>query len=120
MVAMVAVLCFHPRLLALTLCSLVACGPSRIAESSQNTTEDSTDSGTTESETQAETDSDSSEQGIFVPPEDMTTEGCDPWQQDCPEGNKCVSYQGEYKCVPVLGDQAPGEPCVSDPTATPR
>ncbi len=44
---------------------------------------------------------------------------CDPWAQDCPEGEKCVPYSSDggagwndVKCVPILGDQAPGEPCV--------
>lgn len=50
---------------------------------------------------------------------------CDPFLQDCDEGEKCVptapshepAFEGpeayEFKCVPVLGDQAPGEPCTS-------
>jgi hypothetical protein len=42
---------------------------------------------------------------------------CDPFLQDCPEGEKCVSYASSggswdaNKCVPVLGDGAAGEPC---------
>lgn len=42
---------------------------------------------------------------------------CDPFLQDCPEGEKCVLYSsvgGGFdgnKCVPVLGEQATGEPC---------
>jgi hypothetical protein len=42
---------------------------------------------------------------------------CDPYLQDCPEGEKCVPYAsggGNWdanKCVPVLGDKAAGEPC---------
>jgi hypothetical protein len=45
---------------------------------------------------------------------------CDPWYQDCPEGEKCVPFDefqtGSYtanKCVPVLGDNQPGEACTS-------
>jgi hypothetical protein len=51
------------------------------------------------------------ENDVYVPVE------CDPFVQDCPEGEKCVPYSanGEWydanRCVPVLGDQAPGEDC---------
>jgi hypothetical protein len=43
---------------------------------------------------------------------------CDPFMQDCPEGEKCVPYSsmgGNWdanKCVPVMGDQAAGESCI--------
>lgn len=43
---------------------------------------------------------------------------CDPFDQDCPDGEKCVpvAVQGptwdEYACVPVMGAAQPGEPCV--------
>ena len=46
--------------------------------------------------------------------------GCDPWYQDCPEGEKCVPYASSggtwdaNKCVPILGDGQVGEPCVYD------
>ncbi len=39
---------------------------------------------------------------------------CDPWLQDCPEGEKCVVALVDdwfNKCVPVLGDGQAGEPC---------
>lgn len=45
---------------------------------------------------------------------------CDPWQQDCPEGQKCSAYAAagddiwsELHCVPIEGDAKPGEPCVA-------
>ncbi len=45
---------------------------------------------------------------------------CDPWQQDCPEGEKCSAYAGggddvwsALHCVPIEGDAKPGEPCVA-------
>jgi hypothetical protein len=44
---------------------------------------------------------------------------CDPWAQDCPEGEKCVAYDSSgvtwdaNKCVPVTGDGAAGDPCIS-------
>jgi hypothetical protein len=42
---------------------------------------------------------------------------CDPFAQDCPEGEKCVGYAsvgGSWdanKCVPILGDGQAGDPC---------
>jgi hypothetical protein len=46
---------------------------------------------------------------------------CDPFEQDCPEGEKCSPYASDggnewnaNKCVPVLGDQQPGELCSWD------
>ena len=42
---------------------------------------------------------------------------CDPLDQDCPPGDKCVPYAGlddhwyTTRCVPVLGDDGPGEAC---------
>jgi hypothetical protein len=59
--------------------------------------------------------------GSFVPDMPEVTEAvCDPWAQDCPEGEKCVAYSdnGEpswnaNKCVPVLGDGAHGDSCTA-------
>jgi hypothetical protein len=46
---------------------------------------------------------------------------CDPIDQNCPEGEKCVAFasQGggnwdDNKCVPVTGDNMVGEACTSD------
>ena len=57
----------------------------------------------------------------FVPPSDPPPlNECDPWQQDCPEGEKCAPYASTggvwdaNKCVPILGNQGVGEPCHSD------
>ncbi|MEZ4426969.1 MAG: ribulose phosphate epimerase [Nannocystaceae bacterium] len=45
---------------------------------------------------------------------------CDPWSQDCPEGQKCAAWVndgGNYwnatKCVPVTGDGQHGDPCAA-------
>jgi hypothetical protein len=54
----------------------------------------------------------------FVPG-DVTGENpsCDPWDQDCPEGEKCVAYAkldktwDANKCVPVLGTGQTGDEC---------
>jgi hypothetical protein len=45
---------------------------------------------------------------------------CDPFAQDCPEGEKCVPFSNNggnlnaNKCVPVLGEGHVGDPCISD------
>jgi len=56
--------------------------------------------------------------GLFLPGSDIPSLGsCDPFAQDCPEGEKCVAYAssgGDFdanKCVPVLGEGLPGEFC---------
>lgn len=80
-------------------------------------TEESTDDGPVEG--QDETDDD--DPG-FVPAFDVIGDPiCDPWLQDCPEGEKCSPYASDgggvwsaHKCVPVLGDAAVGEPCEYD------
>ncbi len=63
-------------------------------------------------------DSDGSTGGVFVPDEDFGgVSECDPFAQDCPEGEKCVAYASTggqldaNKCVPVTGDGMPGEAC---------
>ena len=57
----------------------------------------------------------------FVPDSDTNyPESCDPFSQDCPEGEKCVPWSNEggswddTKCVPIIGDQMVGEPCTYD------
>ncbi|MFV8751283.1 hypothetical protein ACNOYE_12130 [Nannocystaceae bacterium ST9] len=48
----------------------------------------------------------------------FTSDACDPMLQDCVEGEKCVpiatggSSWDANVCVPVLGDDQPGDPCV--------
>jgi hypothetical protein len=64
---------------------------------------------------------DEGESSIFIAPSDVPIDGgCDPWQQDCPDGEKCVPYASYYgswnlnKCVAILGDGLPGALCISD------
>ena len=45
---------------------------------------------------------------------------CDAFAQDCPDGYKCSAYEdapgsawNALKCVPIQGDDAPGEPCTA-------
>src|SRR5690242_2592745 len=54
----------------------------------------------------------------FVPMSDFgAVSECDPFAQDCPDGEKCVPYGstgGNWdanKCVPVTGSGAAGDPC---------
>lgn len=55
--------------------------------------------------------------GTDVP---VDTASCDPFAQDCAEGEKCVAYNSgggtwdDNKCVPINGNGEPGEPCVLD------
>jgi hypothetical protein len=104
----------------------IACAPPGLPVG-PGTTTDPTGSGETSTTMQAsDTESDSAETDPtgFVPPEPDFPSYCDPFNQDCPEGEKCVPYSwtdgGAWdasKCVPVLGDQATGEPCTYAGTA---
>jgi hypothetical protein len=64
-------------------------------------------------------DGDPTTTGVFVPDDDVPgASSCDVWAQDCPEDEKCVAYAstgGNWdanKCVPVMGDGQPGDPCM--------
>mgnify|MGYP006921782934 CR=1 FL=1 len=66
-----------------------------------------------------ESTSTSTDEGLtFIPYDDIPPLSCDIFAQDCPEGEKCVPFASTdsgvwdgNKCVPVQGDQAPGEDC---------
>jgi hypothetical protein len=92
-------------------------------ESTSEETEESTESTSedaTETETETETETQDTFDTFFVPEGDIGGDACDPFAQDCPDGEKCVAYSmqgGSWdanKCVPVLGNQAVGDACVSD------
>ncbi len=58
---------------------------------------------------------------VFIINPDGGDSFCDPFRQDCPEGQKCMPWANDggnawnsTKCVPVTGDQEPGEPCMTD------
>ncbi len=113
-----------PNMLALVLVLATACGrPLPSADSGAEASTKGETASTTETSSSTETsttttDTDSSDP-IFVCPLDLPPPSCDPWTQDCPDGEKCVLDFGggswdEYACVPVLGDQPPGEPCMYD------
>jgi hypothetical protein len=72
------------------------------------------DTGDTTGDTMATT-------AAFVPPiggDAMGVSDCDPWEKDCPMGEKCVPYGSTgaewdaNKCVPVTGSGSPGDTCI--------
>jgi hypothetical protein len=85
----------------------LACGGSPPASEGSEGSESSTQSDASETN--------SAESSVMDEPDLPQT--CEPLAQDCPDGQKCVPHQsdgglyGTNKCVPVLGDGAPGEPC---------
>jgi hypothetical protein len=89
--------------------------PSNPSTSSTSNTSGNANSSTTDTDTG---DSDTDDTSLtFVPVYEMGGCECDPWAQDCPEGEKCVPYASSgdswdaNKCVPVTGDQVTGEAC---------
>lgn len=117
----------------------IACGPPRPTDEStgaSSSTDDSDSSSTDDPDSSSTDDPDSSstddpetgepstteaettDETTFVPEYDVVDLiECDKFEQDCPEGEKCVPYSSEgfswdaNKCVPVLGEKGPGEPC---------
>lgn len=88
--------------------------PTETSEASSSVTTDPT---TSAEDTSTETGSDTLL--TFVPNDDLSAlyGVCDTFQQDCPEGEKCVPYASSgagldaRKCVPVVGDLPAGSPC---------
>jgi hypothetical protein len=87
------------------------------------TIDDTSDSGmmSTETDTDDGTDDPTLSGGSFYagPTDFSSPSECDPWMQDCPEGEKCVPYAstgGNWdanKCVVIIGDGEPGDACNS-------
>jgi hypothetical protein len=97
---------------------LAGCGSTDGASSSEG---GQTGSDTSTSTSSSETGTEGSDDGMSTKPgsDQLGEQMCDPWaDMDCPEGQKCSHYatMGEFldaaKCVPVMGDQQPGEPCI--------
>jgi hypothetical protein len=72
-----------------------------------------------DSDTETETGTETGDDTMFVPGTDFgVASECDPFEQDCPDGEKCVPYSSSggnwdaNKCVPVLGNGQAGDPCV--------
>jgi hypothetical protein len=115
----------QPNIIHLSLAALALCA----CEPKQGPPDDAADeaetSETEESDTEIELEDEESESSAdtssgFVPDlgEDIEP-SCDPFAQDCPEGEKCVPYASGVdtwdgnKCVPVTGDGQPGDTCTS-------
>lgn len=115
----------------LALLGTTACSKDGTASDGQTTTtqgttvEDTSESGMSETETDTDDSSEDTSvtSGSFYAGSDDDIWGvseCDPFFQDCPEGEKCVAYASggqtwdANKCVPVTGDGQPGEPCLSN------
>jgi hypothetical protein len=132
-------ICMHGQLVAFALLGL-ACGPPKLGgdvdagdgdaeeessdSASSSSSSSSSESGTTETGTEIDTsdtdtsDTDTNESVGFVDTgDDFWVAECDSFAQDCPDGEKCVPYASSggtwdaLTCVPVMGNQAPGESC---------
>jgi hypothetical protein len=101
----------HAALLSLM---LTGCGTPRLPLDSQG---DESSGSTSSTESESST-SEATFSVTFVPSNDHEViPSCNEFTQDCPDGEKCVPYASHgnnwdaFKCVPVMGDQATGEPC---------
>jgi hypothetical protein len=111
---------------------VLACGPPKLAgevdadadaESDDETSSSSSSSSETGTSETSTSDTDTSDTNLttlgFVPNvgDTIGLNVCDPLLQDCAPGDKCVpasstnTYWDKNMCVPVLGEQAAGEPC---------
>ena len=95
-------------------------------DSSEASSEESSSSGeTTDPTTTGEVPGgDGDGDMMFIPDEDIIDAAdCDPWVQDCPEGEKCAAVnQGgdtwnSNKCVPINGTGQLGDECIYDGAA---
>jgi hypothetical protein len=99
-------------------------GGSTSTSTSASTSAATSASTSASTSTSTEEDSEETDTGtdghVFIAPSDLGGCECDPFAQDCPEGEKCVAYASSggtwdaNKCVEVVGDGAPGEACSSD------
>jgi hypothetical protein len=115
-------------ILALTACGKdeqpTDTGPSTVAEASgdgDGGSETSAETGGKDSGGDGDGDTGPSTTMGFVPEVEMGADStCDPWLQDCPEGEKCAAYNAgsdtwnANKCVMVKGTGQTGEPCTYD------
>ncbi|NVB37333.1 ribulose phosphate epimerase [Pseudenhygromyxa sp. WMMC2535] len=116
-----------PILLTGLTLGLTACGDKNaedgddtVGSTSTTEGEEGTDDTTTggESSTTAGEESTADEGTTFLMTDvPGTEESCDPWAQDCADGEKCVAYASSgggwdaNKCVPVMGEGQIGDSC---------
>lgn len=88
---------------------------------SQGSSSSSSGAETTSSEGGSETETETGEsddQGFVMDADMGVYDPCSVYDQDCPEGAKCVPSispnHSPSRCVPVLGDHAVGEACTFD------
>ncbi len=84
-----------------------------------------TSATSTTGDTTGDGDGDTNGTSGFVPTTDIpSVSSCDPFAQDCNEGEKCVAYASgggtwdANKCVMIMGDGQPGDPCMGSDAAT--
>lgn len=116
-----------PRALFLSLAlasGTLACAPTPASDDEAAPADDTESSDSEDSDTDESTTDDTDDGRSFI--DDHSPQQpveCDNWDQDCPEGEKCVPYAFEEqswnatKCVPVLGDRPPGQSCALDSLA---
>ncbi len=119
-----------PRLPLIAVTLALACGPAPADPEPTSTSTTSTTASTTDAPTTAlsttttsSTTTESTTDDIgFIQPPDLPVHKypCHPYQQDCPPGQKCIPWAPtspgswtDTKCVDIIGDQAPGEPCTA-------
>jgi hypothetical protein len=101
---------------------LAGCGPPKRASAHSESTQTAEDGdktgqvGSDESTDTEDSDSDAADDGrVFIGDWDIPTQECTVFDQDCPDGEKCIpttsSDWGIYKCVPINGDKGVGESC---------
>jgi hypothetical protein len=92
-------------------------------DSTADVTDGTTGDGEGESESSTDDtgtdDADSASSITFIVETDAgAVSTCDPFMQDCPDGEKCVAYASSggvwdaNKCVPVTGDGQAGDTCI--------
>ncbi|EDM77707.1 hypothetical protein PPSIR1_38621 [Plesiocystis pacifica SIR-1] len=113
-------------MIALASVALLACG-----DSAKEGDDEVGETAAPETDSETETEGTTETQGTEAT--ETTTEGsettgapapCDMFAQDCPEGQKCVTYwDGGWQppiCVDVVGDTPYGEPCTHDGVNAPQ
>ncbi len=103
---------------------LIACGPGLPADESTTTASTTTPptSSATSPTTTCGPNEDCSPDAEGGPPDLAVGPACDVFARDCPADQKCVAWSSDgsgllnaSRCVPVTGDQRPGEPCRTTP-----